>query len=153
MPTYLCTIPAGSLAAAQKGAIAKAITRVHSEVTGAPGFFAEVIFKEVSAGDWFIGGEPLAGEQIFVHGNIRGGRPPEMRHALIARLAAEVGQAARLPAHAIWIYLSELQPRAMVEFGHVLPEPGDEAAWTAALPAADRERMQAIGRGGQRAAG
>jgi hypothetical protein len=27
----------------------------------------------------------------------------------------------------------------MVEFGHVLPEPGDEPAWTAALPQSDRE--------------
>ncbi len=147
MPTYLCTIPASSLAAAQKTAVAKAITRVHSEVTGAPAFFAEVIFREIAPGDWFIGGAPLDGDQIFVHGNIRGGRPPEMRHALITRLAAEVGQAANLPAHAVWIYLSELPPRAMLEFGHVLPEPGEEVAWTAALPEADRERMQAIGRG------
>ena len=38
----------------------------------------------------------------------------------------------------------------MVEFGHVLPEPGDEAAWTAALPQYDRRRemMEAIGSGG-----
>ena len=144
MPTYLCTIPAGSLSSAQKSATAKAITRVHHEVTGAPGYFAEVIFHEIAAGDWFVGGEPLAGGQIFVHGNIRGGRPPEMRHALITRLAVEVGQAAKLPAHAIWIYLSELPPRAMVEFGHVLPKPGEEMAWTAALPPEDRIRMQQI---------
>jgi phenylpyruvate tautomerase PptA (4-oxalocrotonate tautomerase family) len=145
MPTYLCTIPAGSLSNAQKGAVAKAITRMHSEVTGAPGFFAEVIFKEIAEGDWFIGGAPLAGPQIFVHGNIRGGRPPEVRHELILRLASAVGGAAELPAHAIWIYISELPPRAMMEFGHVLPEPGGEAAWIAALSASERERMQAIG--------
>jgi hypothetical protein len=35
----------------------------------------------------------------------------------------------------------------MIEFGHLLPEPGDEAAWTAALPTADREFVQSIGRG------
>ena len=29
--------------------MAKAITRVHNHVTGAPGFFAEVIFKEIEA--------------------------------------------------------------------------------------------------------
>ena len=151
MPTYLCTIPAGSLAAAQKGAVAKAITRVHSEVTGAPAFFAEVIFTEIAAGDWFIGGVPLAGEQIFVHGNIRGGRPTEMRHELITKLAAAIGLAAKLPAHAIWIYLSELPPGAMIEFGRVLPEPGAEAAWIAELPDEDRERMESSGGGGNRA--
>jgi phenylpyruvate tautomerase PptA (4-oxalocrotonate tautomerase family) len=146
MPTYLCTTPAGSLTNAQKAAVAKAITRVHNHVTGAPGFFAEVIFKDIEAGDWFIGGEPLAKEHIFVHGNIRGGRPAGMRHLLITQLAVAVADAAKLPAHAIWIYLSELPPAAMVEFGQVLPEPGGEAAWTAALPAPDRELIQSIGR-------
>jgi len=146
MPTYLCTIPVDSLSGDQKAAVAKAITRVHREVTGAPGFFAEVIFQHVADGDWFIGGAPLAKETIYVHGNIRGGRTPEMRHDLIVRLAAAIGDAAGLPAHAIWIYLSELPPRAMMEFGQVLPEPGGEAAWTAALSEADRARMQAIGR-------
>jgi hypothetical protein len=29
----------------------------------------------------------------------------------------------------------------MVEFGNVLPEPGGEAKWTEALPAADRAHM------------
>jgi hypothetical protein len=38
----------------------------------------------------------------------------------------------------------------MVEFGHVLPEPGGEPAWTAALPQSDREMMQAIGSGHRR---
>jgi phenylpyruvate tautomerase PptA (4-oxalocrotonate tautomerase family) len=146
MPTYLCTIPAGSLSSPQKTAVAKAITSVHSEVTGAPAFFAEVIFRQVEEGDWFVGGAPLSGKQIFVHGNIRGGRASEMRHELITKLASAVGESAKFPAHAIWIYLSELPPSAMLEFGHVLPEPGGEAAWTAALPAVDRERMQRIGR-------
>jgi hypothetical protein len=33
----------------------------------------------------------------------------------------------------------------MVEYGHVLPEPGDEATWMAGLPEADRARMLAVG--------
>jgi len=146
MPTYFCTIPAGSLPASHKAEVAKAITRVHSEVTGAPTYFAEVIFKEIAAGDWFVGGKPLSGEQIFVHGNIRGGRPPEMLRNLITQLAAEVGAAAQFPPHSVWVYLTELPASAMLEFGHVLPEPGKEAAWSAALPEADRQFMQSIGR-------
>jgi hypothetical protein len=42
--------------------------------------------------------------------------------------------------------VAELPPRQMIEFGHLLPEAGDEPAWTAALPAADREFMQSIGK-------
>ncbi len=147
MPTYLCTTPAGSLTKAQKAAVAKAITRVHNHVTGAPGFFAEVIFKEIAAGDWFIGGEPLANEQIFVLGNVRGGRPAGMRNLLLTQLAIAVAEAASLPSHAVWIYLSELPPSAMMEYGHVLPEPGAEAAWIAALPEQDRKRMESSGGG------
>jgi hypothetical protein len=32
----------------------------------------------------------------------------------------------------------------MAEFGHVLPEPGDEAAWFDALPEDDRRMLAAI---------
>jgi hypothetical protein len=39
MPTYVCSVPAGSLTIAQKTAVAEAIARIHSEATGAPQFF------------------------------------------------------------------------------------------------------------------
>jgi hypothetical protein len=45
----------------------------------------------------------------------------------------------------VWVYVGELPARQMIEFGHLLPEAGDEPVWTAALPAADREFMQSIG--------
>ncbi|MBS0657346.1 MAG: tautomerase family protein [Verrucomicrobia bacterium] len=146
MPTYHCTAPAGRLSAAQKAAVAEAITRTHHEVTGAPGYFAEVIFHSVAEGDWFVGGQPLRGDQIFVHGHIRAGRSAVDRQTLLRRLVAAIAEAAAAPTHAIWVYLAELPGRAMVEFGHILPEPGDEAAWAAALPPADRQRMESIGR-------
>ena len=74
MPTYLCTSTNGRLTSEQKCKIAGEITRIHSEVTGAPAFFAQVIFTEVKAGDWFIGGAQLAHDHIFVSGHIRAGR-------------------------------------------------------------------------------
>lgn len=146
MPTYHCTAPAERLNAAQKAALAEAITRTHHEVTGAPGYFAEVIFHGVAEGDWFVGGQPLQGEQIFVHGHIRAGRSAVDRKLLLERLIHAVAEAAAMPAHAVWVYLTELPGRAMVEFGHILPEPGDETTWAAALPAEDRQRMESIGR-------
>ena len=36
MPTYVCSLPAGHLSDNQKAALADAITRIHSEETGAP---------------------------------------------------------------------------------------------------------------------
>ena len=35
---------------------------------------AQVIFDEVPIGNYFVGGAPLQGKQIFVNGQIRAGR-------------------------------------------------------------------------------
>ncbi len=40
MPTYKVTVPRGHLDTSQKMRIAQAITRVHSDTTGAPRYFA-----------------------------------------------------------------------------------------------------------------
>jgi hypothetical protein len=60
---------------------------------------------------------------------------------LIALMLEVVTDAASVPRTGVCIYIVDLQARQMVEFGHVLPEPGDEPAWTAALPQSDREMM------------
>jgi phenylpyruvate tautomerase PptA (4-oxalocrotonate tautomerase family) len=145
MPTYYCLSAAVLLEAPVKAAIARAITCAHGEVTGAPSYFAQVVFQTVAAGDHYIGGQPLSHEHVFVHGHIRAGRSVSDRATLIERLVRDVSEAAGLPAFSIWVYLHELPAHAMAEFGHVLPEPGGEMAWTEALPPADRERMQTIG--------
>src|ERR1700691_6312639 len=147
MPTYTVTVRRGQLVASQKTRIAREITRVHSETTGAPSYFAQLISSEVDEGNYFVGGRPLSHGQVFVHGQIRAGRTPESKSALISAMLKVVAEAASVPRTGVWIYIVDLQARQMVEFGHVLPEPGDEPAWTAALPPSDREMMQAIGRG------
>ena len=144
MPTYTCTAAAGLLDSAEKSAIARAVTLAHSEITGAPTHFAQVIFEEVSHGDHFIGGVPLAHEHVFIYGRIRGGRSAVDRRTLIKRLTHDVAEAAGVGEFSVWVYLLELPPAAMVEFGHILPEAGDESAWTDALPDDDRAQMAAI---------
>ncbi|UFX46162.1 4-oxalocrotonate tautomerase family protein [Bradyrhizobium sp. 41S5] len=147
MPTYACISAQGRLSAEQKGRIAGEITRIHAEVTGAPSYFAQVIFSEVNPGNWFMGGVPVAHDHIFVYGHIRSGRAAVDKTRMIKLMADAVGAAANADSkRAVWVYLNELQPRQMIEFGHVLPEPGDEPAWTAALPEADRSFMQSIAR-------
>jgi len=147
MPTYFCTSANGRLTSEQKKKIASEITRIHAEVTGAPSFFAQVIFNEVKAGDWFMGGVALKHEQIFVYGHIRAGRAAVDKTRMIKLMAEAVAAAAQVEStRAVWVYVNELPPRQMIEFGHVLPEPGDEPAWTAALPEEDRAYMQKIGK-------
>ena len=46
MPTYVCSVPAGSLTIMQKTVIAEAIDRIHNEAAGAPQFLVQVIIDE-----------------------------------------------------------------------------------------------------------
>lgn len=145
MPTYICTAPAGRLSAEQKARVAAEITRIHNEVTGAATFFAQVIINEVPAGNYFIGGKPLREDQIFINGQIRAGRSAVDRARLLRGLHGCVAAAASAEATSVWVYLTDLPPRDMIEYGHVLPEPGSENEWLNGLPAKDRERMTKAG--------
>jgi phenylpyruvate tautomerase PptA (4-oxalocrotonate tautomerase family) len=150
MPTYVCTVREGQLSPDQKSRIAAEVTRIHSEVTGAPTFFAQVIFEEVKPGNHFMGGVPLVHDQlydqIFVYGRVRAGRSIQDKLKMIKLMAEAVGEAAGVRRTGVWIYIAELPPRQMIEYGYVLPDPGDEEVWTNALPKEDREFMQSVGR-------
>ncbi len=144
MPTYTVTTPENCLDDDRRARIAREITRVHHETTGAPAYFAQVLFVEVKPGRYFVGGNSLRGPQLFVNGQIRAGRTTESKDALIAQMLVAVAKAAQLPANHVWVYITDLIPRQMAEFGHVLPEPGDEAKWAEGLPAADRAHMESF---------
>jgi phenylpyruvate tautomerase PptA (4-oxalocrotonate tautomerase family) len=101
-----------------------------------------VIFNEVPEGNHFVGGAPLRLDQLFIHGQIRAGRSALDRQKLITRLLNVASEVSGLPTNAVWVYIVELPARCMAEYGHILPEPGDEETWAAALPAADRSRLQ-----------
>src|SRR5580700_5127010 len=105
MPTYFCTTLEGRLTAEQKSGIA-------GEVTGAPSFFAQVIFQEVKPGNYFMGGAPLKHDQLFVYGHIRSGRAAVDKSRMIALMAKAVGSAAKAESsRSVWVYVAELPPR------------------------------------------
>jgi phenylpyruvate tautomerase PptA (4-oxalocrotonate tautomerase family) len=145
MPTYHCIAPAGLLDKTHKAAIAEAITRIHAEVTGAPSFFAQVIFREVAPGDHFIGGVVWSSAHIFVHGFVRAGRSVADLRKIATDIVACIASLTNLPPRMIWAYLTDIPASQMVEFGHVLPEPGQEARWLAGLPQDDADHMRSIG--------
>jgi phenylpyruvate tautomerase PptA (4-oxalocrotonate tautomerase family) len=142
MPTYRVVAATGLLSAEKKQRIAQAITLVHNRVTGAQTFFAQVIFTNVVAGDHFVGGAPLQGDHVFIHGHIRAGRGAELKRQLLLDVVAAVASAGAIAPNRIWAYITELPPGQMAEYGHLLPEPGGEAAWLSSLPAGDRALME-----------
>lgn len=52
-----------------------------------------------------------------------------------------------VPKRDVWVYVTEILARQMAEYGHLLPEPGDEQIWLNGLPAEDRAYMQGVGSG------
>jgi hypothetical protein len=45
----------------------------------------------------------------------------------------------------IWVYIQDIPATQMVEFGRVLPEPGAEESWRAAMTAQKLQELKAIG--------
>lgn len=145
MPSYVCTTVTGRLTVAQRAGVARAITAAHHEATGAPAYFVRVHFVEADADALFVGGAPLDHDHLFVFGHIRGGRDAATRADLIERISVGVRDAAGIDRLGVWVYLAELAPDDMVEFGHRLPPAGGEAQWQAELPDADRAWMRSLG--------
>lgn len=138
MPTYTVRATHLTIDSQTRQHLGTAITEAHTAATGAQGFFAQVYVEEVSAADHFVAGAPIEAPQVFVQGQIRGGRTAEQRQALLEGVASAVVSTLGVARRSVWVYLVELPAASMVEYGRVLPEPGAEAEWLASLPEADR---------------
>lgn len=75
----------------KKSAVAKAIARIHSEETGAPEFFVQVIIDENKYADQFLGGKLTTGH-IWIRGDIRAGRTEEQRKELMLGIMKDMSQ-------------------------------------------------------------
>lgn len=144
MPTYVCSVRPGLLDEAKKAEIARAITRNHHEATGAPAYFVQVVIEEKAGSQRYLGGEP-AQDQIWIRADIRAGRTVEQRSGLMLAIMADVARIAGVEEEKIWVYLCNLEPTDMVEYGHVLPLPGKEKEWFEALPPSLQEYLAALG--------
>jgi len=144
MPTYVCSVRPGLLDENQKADVAKAITRNHHEATGAPPYFVQVVIDENATARCYLGGESAA-DQVWIRADIRAGRTVEQRNRLMLAIMRDVARIAGIDETSIWVYLCNLEPTDMVEYGHVLPLPGREQEWFDALPSALRDYLVSLG--------
>ena len=129
MPTYTVTHSNFKLQTKTKVKIAKSITKVHNIVTGANTYFAQVIFNKTKNNDHYMGGKKVKEPQLFLHGQIRSGRSAKIKKKLILDLKNTLIKNSKLNETQIWVYIVDLTPSQMIEYGAILPKSGGEAKW------------------------
>ena len=141
MPTYVCSAAAGRLTPVQKTEIVRRITAIHHEETGAPRYLVQVVFYDLAPDSHYVAGQLAPADQIWVRGDIRGGRTNEQKSRMLRRIMQGVGRAGGAAEDAVWVYLCDIPAANMAEYGRVLLPPGEEDAWFSSLPDAMRERL------------
>ena len=145
MPTYTVTNSNLNLTSKQQKNLAEGITKVHNVVTGANTYFAQVIFNKTKKNNHFIGGKKVREPSIFLLGQIRAGRPKKIKDKLISDLRDIVIKNSKLNETQIWVYIVDLPPSQMIEYGEVLPESGKEKLWFSKLSKKLKKKLSKIG--------
>jgi phenylpyruvate tautomerase PptA (4-oxalocrotonate tautomerase family) len=144
MPTYACSAAVGLLSSVQKAEIARSITAIHHEETGAPRYLVQVVFYDLTPDSGYVAGQLSPADQIWVRGDIRGGRTDEQKNQMLRRIMQGVGRASGAAEDAVWVYLCDIPAANMIEYGRVLLPPGQEDAWFSSLPDAIRGRLSPL---------
>jgi len=126
MPLYLCSAQKDTVTAAAKQQIAKDITAIHCEVTGAPPSFVHVAFFEDGA--LF----PLEDKALVVMGTIRMGRTREQMEEITTAIRRSLSTHGGVDVALTEAHLRETPASWVLEGGEIMPEPGEEEAWFAA---------------------
>ena len=142
MPTYTVKYSNINLSQKQKNSIANDITNTHSKFTGANTFFAQVIFQKNEKNGHFMGGKLVRTKEIYLNGQIRAGRTLKIKKQLILGLRKILAKNTKLKKDYVWVYLEDLAPDQMIEYGEVLPKSGYEKRWFNSLSPNLRKRLK-----------
>ena len=142
MPTYIVKYSNFNLSQKQKKSIANGISNTHSKFTGANTFFAQVIFQKNEKNSHFMGGKLVKTKEVFLNGQIRSGRTSKVKKQLILGLRKILIKNTKLPSDFVWVYLEDLLPDQMIEYGEVLPKSGQEKKWFNSLSSSLRKRLK-----------
>jgi phenylpyruvate tautomerase PptA (4-oxalocrotonate tautomerase family) len=144
MPTYTVTNSNFYISSKQQKKIAEGITKVHNIVTGANTYFAQVIFNKTKKNNHFMGGKIVKEPSLFLLGQIRSGRSKEIKDKLISDLKDVLVKNSNLDETQVWVYINDLPPSQMIEYGAVLPESGKEKEWFSNLSPKLRKKLSAL---------
>ena len=144
MPTYTVKYSNFNLSQKQKNSIADDISNTHSKYTGANTFFAQVIFQKNEKNAHFMGSKLVKTKEIFLNGQIRAGRTLKVKKKLILGLRKILIKNTKLRSDFVWVYLEDLLPDQMIEYGEVLPKSGKEKKWFNSLKPSLKKRLKKL---------
>ena len=144
MPTYTVTNSNFNLTSKQQKNLAEGITKVHNVVTGANTYFAQVIFNKTKKNNHFMGGKKVKEPSIFLLGQIRAGRSKNVKDKLISVLKNILVKKSKVDETQVWVYINDLPPSQMIEYGAVLPESGKESEWFKNLSSKLKKKLSNI---------
>ena len=144
MPIYACTAAQGRLTSAHKAEIAKCITDIYHEETGAPRYLVQVIFYDVAPGNHYIAGELGSADQIWIRCDTRSGKTGMEKTQMLRRIMKQVGKIIGAEEHTIAVLLNEIPSSNFTEYGELAPAAGEENVWFSSLPYDLRKRLKAV---------
>jgi phenylpyruvate tautomerase PptA (4-oxalocrotonate tautomerase family) len=118
MPLYFCFTPHGAIPGPVKAGIAKEITRLHIEATGAPAAFIHVVFQDLSVGSHFLAGKCDHRTSLIManfHVSRAGADGPKLMKSVSAAWSRLTGQS----AEQLVVTLNDAEMEALSEENHV----------------------------------
>ncbi len=91
-----------------------------------------------------MGGKIVSKPEVFIYGHIRSGRTTKIKNRLITSLREIIRKNTKLDKDNIWIYILDLKPSQMIEYGEILPQSGKEKKWFKNLPTKLKNRLNKI---------
>jgi len=144
MPMYFCTAAEGRLTSAQKTEIAKAITTIYHEETGAPRYFVQVIFNDITPGNHYVAGQVGSADQMWVRCDTRSGKTDSEKNNMLRRIMEDVAKISGADEDAVAVLLNEMPSSNIIEQGRICPAAGEEEVWFSSLPESLRQRLRAL---------
>ena len=81
-----------------------------------------------------MGGKIVKEKQFYLNGQIRAGRSSSVKKKLITTLRDKIIELTKVKKENLWIYILDLKPEQMIEYGEILPKAGGEKRWFSKLP-------------------